>query len=147
QLDRPLVQLDFITVNSHHLGKKPPRLSKALPAGASIIAIAWSILAQEVLLRPDFSFQGRQAELDAIIDCTGAEEMIKLAFSVLSVSGHYVDVGLVGDRIDIPLFPRVSRERVFHRSFWGNYNDISEVMALMDEGKIRHTLKVFGFDQ
>ena len=31
--------------------------------------------------------------------------------------------------------------------FWSNYNDISEVMALMDEGKIRHTLKVFGFDQ
>src|SRR5262249_58505927 len=41
-----------------------------------------------------------QAELDAIIDCTGAEEMIKLAFSLLSISGHYVDVGLVGDRID-----------------------------------------------
>ena len=73
--------------------------------------------------------------------------MIKLAFSVLSISGHYVDVGLVGDRIDIPLFPRVSREQVFHGSFWGNYNDISEVMALMDEGKIRHTLKVFGFDE
>jgi len=73
--------------------------------------------------------------------------MIKLAFSVLSISGHYVDVGVVGDRIDIPLFPRVSREQVFHGSFWGNYNDISEVMALMDEGKIRHTLKVFGFDQ
>jgi len=103
-----------------------------------------SILAQEVLLRPDFSFQGRQAELDAIIDCTGAEEMVKLAFSVLSIGGHYVDVRLVGDRIDIPLFPRVSREQVFHGSFWGNYNDISEVMALMDEGKIR---QVFGFDQ
>ena len=73
--------------------------------------------------------------------------MIKLAFSVLSISGHYVDVGLVGDRIDIPLFPRVSREQVFHGPLWGNYNDISEVMALMDEGKIRHTLKVFGFDQ
>ena len=73
--------------------------------------------------------------------------MVKLAFSVLSIGGHYVDVRLVGDRIDIPLFPRVSREQVFHGSFWGNYNDISEVMALMDEGKIRHTLKVFGFDQ
>jgi propanol-preferring alcohol dehydrogenase len=73
--------------------------------------------------------------------------MIKLAFNVLSIGGHYVDVGLVGDRIDIPLFPRVSREQVFHGSFWGNYNDISEVLALMTEGKIHHTLKVFGFDQ
>ena len=88
-----------------------------------------------------------QGELDAIIDCTGAEEMIKLGFSLLSISGHYVDVGLVGDRIDIPLFPRVSREQVLHGSFWGSYTDISEVMALMDEGKIRHTLKIFSFDQ
>jgi len=95
--------------------------------------------------RPAILDNGNLALLS--VDCTGAEEMIKLAFSVLSISGHYVDVGLVGDRIDIPLFPRVSREQVFHGSFWGNYNDISEVMALMDEGKIRHTLKVFGFDQ
>jgi len=64
-----LVQLDFITVNSHHLNK-PPRLRKALLAGAGIIGIACSIFAQEVLLRPDFSFQGRQAEFDAIMDWT-----------------------------------------------------------------------------
>src|SRR5262245_3910033 len=44
-----------------------------------------------------------QGELDAIIDCAGAPEMIQLAFSLLSISGHYVDVGLVGDHIDIPL--------------------------------------------
>jgi len=38
-------------------------------------------------------------------------------------------------------------EQVLHGSFWGNYTDISEVLALMAEGKIHHTLKVFGFDQ
>ena len=88
-----------------------------------------------------------QPDLDAIIDCTGAEEMIQLGFELLSISGHYADVGLVGDRIDIPLFPRVSREQVFHGSFWGNYTDISEVMSLMGEGKVRHTVKIFGFDE
>ena len=62
-------------------------------------------------------------------------------------AGHYADVGLVGDRIDIPLFPRVSREQTFHGSFWGNYTDLSEVMALAAQGKIRHTLKMFTFDQ
>src|SRR5215475_6079750 len=36
-----------------------------------------------------------QGELDAIIDCAGAAEMVQLAFSLLSISGHYVDVGLV----------------------------------------------------
>src|SRR5215470_17919297 len=88
-----------------------------------------------------------QGELDAIIDCAGAPEMMQLAFSLLSISGHYVDVGLVGDRIDIPLFPRVSREQTFHGSFWGSNIDLTEVMALAAKGKIRHTLKIFGFDQ
>src|SRR6516162_6075777 len=88
-----------------------------------------------------------QSDLDAIIDCAGAPEMMQLGFSLLSISGHYVDVGLVGDRIDIPLFPRVSREQTFHGSFWGNYNDLSEVMALAAQGRIRHTLKMFTFGQ
>src|SRR6516162_881764 len=88
-----------------------------------------------------------QSDLDAIIDCAGAPEMMQLGFSLLSISGHYADVGLVGDRIDIPLFPRVSREQTFHGSFWGNYNDLSEVMALAAQGKIRHTLKMFTFGQ
>jgi len=88
-----------------------------------------------------------QSELDAIIDCAGAPEMMQLAFSLLSISGHSADVGLVGDRIDIPLFPRVSREQTFHGSFWGNYTDLSEVMALAAQGKIRHTIKTITFDQ
>ena len=88
-----------------------------------------------------------QHDLDAIIDCVGAPEMMQLGFNLLSISGHYADVGLVGDRIDIPLFPRVSREQTFHGSFWGNYTDLSEVMALAAEGKIRHTIKVITFEQ
>ena len=88
-----------------------------------------------------------QAQLDAIIDCVGAPEMIQLGFALLSISGHYADVGLVGDRIDIPLFPRISREQTFHGSFWGNYTDLSEIMALAARGKIRHTIKAITFDQ
>src|SRR6516164_2918255 len=60
-----------------------------------------------------------QGELDSIIDCVGAPEMMQLGFSLLSISGHYADVGLVGDRIDIPLFPRVSREQDFSRLVLG----------------------------
>jgi len=73
--------------------------------------------------------------------------MVQLAFSLLAISGHYVDVGLVGDRVDIPLFPRVSREQTFHGSYWGNNTDLTEVMALAAEDKIRHTIKLFRFDQ
>ncbi len=88
-----------------------------------------------------------QPELDAIIDCAGAPEMMKLAFSLLSISGHYVDVGLVGDRIDVPLFPRVSREQTFQGSFWGNNADLMEIMALAAQDKIKHTVEVFKFEQ
>lgn len=88
-----------------------------------------------------------QAELDAIIDCVGAPEMLQLGFGLLSISGHYTNVGLVGDRMDVPLFPRVSREQTFHGSFWGNNNDLSEIMALAAQGKIRHTIQTIRFDQ
>ena len=88
-----------------------------------------------------------QDKLDAIIDCAGAPEMMQLGFSLLAISGHYADVGFIGDRIDIPLFPRVSGEQTFHGSFWGNNADLSEVMALAAEGKIQHTIKTIGFDQ
>jgi propanol-preferring alcohol dehydrogenase len=88
-----------------------------------------------------------QRDLDAIIDCTGAPGVLQLAFSLLAISGHYVDVGLVGDRIDVPLFPRVSREQTFHGSFWGSYTDLSEVMAFAAHGKVRHTIKAITFEQ
>ncbi|WP_199339167.1 MULTISPECIES: hypothetical protein [Nostoc] len=53
----------------------------------------------------------------------------------------------MGDRIDIPLFPLVAREYTYHGSFWGNYNDLTEVMALASQGKIRHTVKIINLDQ
>ena len=88
-----------------------------------------------------------QSTVDAMIDCAGAVEMVQLATGLLSISGHYVDVGLVGDRIDIPLFPRVAREQTLHGSFWGNNLDLMEVMALAAQNKVRHTIETFTFDQ
>src|SRR5262249_48341929 len=88
-----------------------------------------------------------QDDLDAIIDTVGAAEMIQLGFDLLGISGHYVDVGLVGDHIDVPLFRRVSREQTFPRAYWGNNIHLGEVMALASQDKIRHTLDVFSFSQ
>jgi propanol-preferring alcohol dehydrogenase len=47
----------------------------------------------------------------------------------------------VGDTINIPLFPLVAREFTYHGSFWGNYIDLSEVIALAQAGKLKHTVK------
>lgn len=88
-----------------------------------------------------------QPDLDAIIDTVGAPEMMQMGFSILGIGAHYVDVGFVGDRIDIPLFPRVSREQTFHGSFWGNNADLTEVIALAAQDKIRHTIKPVTFEQ
>src|SRR5215510_3454100 len=147
------------------LGTYAVQYAKLLGGGATVVALARNpdklTIAKDYGVDHVISVKGKssadiakelskatgQSEFDAIIDCAGAPEMLQLGFSLLSISGHYVDVGLVGDRIDIPLFPRVSREQTFHGSFWGNYTDLSEVLALAAQGKIRHTLKTFSFDQ
>src|SRR5262245_8465500 len=88
-----------------------------------------------------------QQDLDAIIDCAGASEMVQLASSLLSISGHYVDVGMVGDRIDIRLWLRVRREQTLQGSYWGNHTDRSEVISLATTRKISHTLKNCAIEQ
>jgi alcohol dehydrogenase, propanol-preferring len=147
------------------LGGYAVQYAKILGAGAKVVAFARSdtklAVATEYGADHVINIKGKaaadvgkelkrsvgQPQLDAIIDCVGAPDMIQLGFSLLSISGHYADVGLVGDRIDVPLFPRVSREQTFHGSFWGNYTDLSEVMALAAEGRIRHTIKPITFEQ
>jgi len=93
-------------------------------------------------IRKELSRVTGQDQLDAVIDCAGVEEMIQMGFGLLSTAGHYSSVGLVGDKINLPLFPFVAREFTYHGSFWGNYNDLSEVVSLAQQGKIRHTLKI-----
>lgn len=147
------------------LGEYAVQYAKLLGGGATVVAIARNpdklAIAKSYGADHTISIKGKsaadvaadlnkatgQAQLDAVIDCAGAPEMMQLAFSLLSISGHYVDVGFVGDRLDIPLFPRVSREQTFHGSFWGNNDDLSEVMALAAQGKVRHNLKLISFDQ
>jgi propanol-preferring alcohol dehydrogenase len=147
------------------LGGYAVQYAKLLGGGATVVAFARNSnklsIAKEFGVDHAIDIKGKspadiakdlgkatgQRELDAIIDCTGAPEMLQLGFSLLSISGHYANVGLVGDRLDVPLFPRVSREQTFHGSYWGNNTDLSEVIGLAAQGKIRHTLKLFEFDQ
>lgn len=146
------------------LGTYAVQYAKLLGGGASVVAIARNadklaaakeLGADHVIsskgksldeIREELTAAVGQGEIDAAIDCAGAEEMIRLGFGLLGTAGHYASVGLVGDRIDIPLFPLVAREFTYHGSFWGNYNDLSEVIALAKQGKVRHTIKTIGFD-
>ncbi|WP_349270585.1 alcohol dehydrogenase [Mycolicibacterium parafortuitum] len=87
-----------------------------------------------------------RSELDAVIECAGSAESIRLAFSLLAAEGAVASVGLIGNRVDIPLFPLVAREYTYYGSFWGNYNDLTEVLALARAGRITHSVTRVRFD-
>jgi alcohol dehydrogenase, propanol-preferring len=133
------------------LGKYAIQYAKLLGGGATVVAFGRNEekLASAKDLGADYvvNIKGRSlddirkelakatgpGEVDAVIHCAGAEAMIQMGFSLLSVGAHYSSVGLVGDRINIPLFPLVAREYTYHGSFWGNYTDLSEVIALVQQ--------------
>jgi propanol-preferring alcohol dehydrogenase len=87
----------------------------------------------------------RKRKLDAVIDCVGAIESIQTGFGLLATSGAFVSVGLVGNKVEIPLFPFVAGEFTYHGSFWANYSDLQEVLALAQQGKIQHSIKRIRF--
>ena len=85
-------------------------------------------------------------DVDAVLDCAGAEESLALGFSILAAEGALTSVGLIGQRVELPLFPFVSGERSYFGSFWGNYNDLTEVLSLADEGLIKHNINPVKLD-
>jgi alcohol dehydrogenase, propanol-preferring len=44
------------------------------------------------------------------------------------------------------LFPFTSGEKSYFGSFWGNYNDLTEVLALASRGLIKHNIIPLSFD-
>lgn len=125
--------------------RHPDKLAIAKEYGADCVVSTKGKAVDEI--RKELTRAIGQGEVDAVIDCAGAEAGIALGFSLLSIGGHYASVGLVGDRIDIPLFPLVAREYTYHGSFWGNYTDLVEVMALQSQGKLHHTVTTITFEQ
>jgi propanol-preferring alcohol dehydrogenase len=146
------------------LGAYAVQYAKLLSSGASVVAfarndeklsIAKEYGADHIIntrgksiddIRAELTKATGHREIDAAIDCAGAEESIRMGFNLLATSGAIVSVGLVGTKINIPLFPFVAREFTYHGSFWGNYSDLSEVMALAQAGKIKHAVKRVRFE-
>ena len=146
------------------LGAYGVQYAKLLGAGSTVVALARNeeklALASEngadhvINIRDKSDDQVRDAleeatgkrELDAVVECAGAEESIRLAFSLLATEGAVASVGLVGNRVDIPLFPMVSREYTLFGSFWGNFTDLTEVVALAEAGKIKDSVTQVSFE-
>jgi alcohol dehydrogenase, propanol-preferring len=85
-------------------------------------------------------------DVDAVLDCAGAEESLALGFSILATEGALTSVGLIGNQAQMQLFPWVSGEKSYFGSFWGNYNDLTEVLALASTGAIKHKIVPVKFD-
>ena len=145
------------------LGGYAVQYAKLLSAGATVVAFARNDeklaivkkLGADVTintrgkslndLQPELLKLTGKRTLDAGIDCVGAEETIRTGIGLLGTGGAYTSVGLVGTKIDIPLFPFTAREITYHGSFWANYADLQEVLALAQKGKIQHTIKPIRF--
>lgn len=76
--------------------------------------------------------------VDAVLDCAGSPESLGLAAEILATEGALSQVGLMGQRVELPLFPFVSGEKSYFGSFWGNHNDLQEVLTLASQGLIKH---------
>src|SRR5215470_6101794 len=91
-----------------------------------------------------FRLTGKR-KLDAVIDCVGATETIQTGFALLATAGAFVSVGMVGTKIDIPLFQFIAGEFSYYGSFWANHLDLQEVLALAQKGKIQHSTQRIRF--
>lgn len=105
------------------LGMYAVQYAKLLGSGATVVAFARSdeklAIAKDhgadfvintrrkslTDIRSDLVKTTGQREIDAAIDCVGAVETIQTGFGLLPTAGAFVSVGLVGNRIDIPLSP------------------------------------------
>ena len=146
------------------LGSYATQYAKLLGGGATVVAFARSDEKLDVAkengadhtvnvrdktaddIRAELETATGRSELDAVIECAGSEESIQLAFTLLATQGAVASVGLIGNRIDIPLFPFVARDFSYFGSFWGNYNDLTEVLSLAEAGLIKHTVTRVRFD-
>ena len=146
------------------LGSYGAQYAKLLGGGADVVAFARSDEKLKVALdngadhainvrdkdvdavRAELEAATGRPEVDAVVECAGAEDAIKLAFALLAAEGAIASVGLIGNRVDVPLFPLVAREYTYFGSFWGNFNDLTEVLALAAAGHVKHTVTRVRFD-
>jgi alcohol dehydrogenase, propanol-preferring len=84
--------------------------------------------------------------IDLVLDCAGAETPVSTSAGLLAKGGVLAIVGLFGTMIKVPLFSTVINENIVAGSLWGNHSELSEVMELARQGKIKHSLCPFKLD-
>lgn len=79
----------------------------------------------------------------SILDFVGTSATAALSMKVLSADGIYVDVGLGGGTLSVPLIDLVHSESSITGSIWGTYEELAEVYELVKSGKVKSTIQKF----
>lgn len=140
------------------LGSYGVQYARLLSGGATVVAFARSdeklAVAKENGAHHTVNTRAKTAEqvqdaledltsrrdVDAVLDCAGAEESLALGASILAREGALTSVGLMGQKVVLPLLPFTNGEKSYFGSFWGNYDDLSEVLSLAGQGLIKHNV-------
>ena len=143
------------------LGSYAIQYAKIFSAGSTVIALGRNNkkleLAQEFgadhvvnikgksndQVRKEIDNVTRGKGIDVILDTVGLEQTVQTDLRILAKGGALVIVGLFGNEISIPAFAAVANEFQFYGSFWGNYNELTEVIELAKRAQIRHRIQKF----
>jgi D-arabinose 1-dehydrogenase-like Zn-dependent alcohol dehydrogenase len=75
--------------------------------------------------------------INAVVDFVGSEQTSALALGLLSRGGTYVNVGLFGGELRIPLAALTLRQLAIHGSFVGTLTEMRELIDYVRAGKIK----------
>lgn len=75
--------------------------------------------------------------LIGVVDFVGSQQTSTLAVSVLRTGGTYVNVGLFGGALQVPLAVLVQRQLVLRGSYVGTLDELRELAGLVRDAKIK----------
>jgi alcohol dehydrogenase, propanol-preferring len=81
--------------------------------------------------------QQQTGGLIGVVDFVGSQQTSALALSVLRTGGTYVNVGLFGGALQMPLAVLTARQLVLRGSFVGTLNELRELATLARDGKVK----------
>jgi len=73
----------------------------------------------------------------AILDFVGINATANVAVRALSNDGIYVDIGLGGGSLTVPLMYLIHSESIITGNMWGTFNELREVYGLAESGAVK----------
>lgn len=139
-----------------NIGYYAVQIMKAISPGASIIAVdvVKGKLQLALKLGADYVIDGRDNPAEeikkitggegaqAVIDTVGSEATLKTASNVVGRKAIIMVLG-IGDGILPYSFLSLPMECVVTNSIWGSYNEMTELLTLAVDGKVKSQIKHF----